>query len=75
MNRTEFIDIIFCNEPDFSYNGKQYSICHPKEKYYVTAEDSPSDSELAFDSPEDLLDNWIIQGKCLGDLLQEIDLR
>ena len=66
--------MILYNEPAFHYNGKGYSICCPDGRYYVTAEDSPSDLDLVFDSPEDLLDRWMIQGKPLGELLPLTDL-
>ena len=65
--------MLYYNEPTFTYNGKEYSICHPEDKYYVTAEDRPEDAELEFNSPDDLLDNWIIQGKLLGEICEQIN--
>ncbi|MBS5344281.1 MAG: hypothetical protein KHX91_06980 [Clostridium sp.] len=73
MLRNDFIDMLYYNEPTFTYNGKEYSICHPEDKYYVTAEDRPEDAELEFNSPDDLLDNWIIQGKSLGEICEQIN--
>lgn len=67
-----FKEMMLCNEPSFEYNGEEYSICWPNEKYYVTASDSPDDLNLEFKSIDDLLDNWIIQGKTLRDILPEI---
>ena len=69
-----FKEIMSCNEPDFGYNGQEYSICWPDGKYYVTASDSPDDVNLEFNSLDDLLDHWIIQGKPLRQILPYIDL-
>lgn len=74
MTRLAFKEMLLCNEPDFGYNGKEYSICCPNGTFYVTAEDSPGDNALSFASADDLLDRWIIQGKPLGEILSLIDL-
>lgn len=74
MTVEEFKEIMMCNEPEFGYNGQEYSICWPDGKYYVTTSDNPKDIELEFDSVDDLLDNWIIQGKPLREILPDIDL-
>ena len=72
MTVEAFKEMMLCNEPMFEYNGEEYSICWPGKKYYVTASDSPDDLNLDFKSIDDLLDNWIIQGKRLRDILPEI---
>ncbi len=72
MTVKQFEEIMTCNEPDFTYNGQQYSICWPDGRYYVTASDSPGDSELVFDTLDDLLEHWIIQGKPLRSILEDI---
>ena len=69
-----FKELMTCNEPDFSYNGQEYSICWPDGRYYVTASDSPSDIDLAFDTLDDLLDHWMIQGKPLRSILPDISI-
>lgn len=74
MTVKDFKDMMACNEPDFRYSGQTYSICSPDGKYYVTASDSPGDVDLAFDDLDDLLDNWIIQGKPLRNILPGINL-
>ncbi|MFT9078688.1 hypothetical protein [Ethanoligenens sp.] len=74
MTVNAFIKILACNEPDFSYNGQNYSICWPDGKYYVTAEDSPNDVDLVFQDVDDLLDHWIIQGQPLRLIIPKIDL-
>jgi hypothetical protein len=74
LDINRFKQILAYNEPSFGYNGKEYSICSPDGKYYVTAEDSPGDIDLVFKDPDDLLDHWLVQGKPLRDILQNIDL-
>lgn len=74
MTVDNFVDVLTCNEPDFEYNGQSYSICWPDGKYYVTATDSPDDIDLVFDSLDNLLDRWMIQGKCLREILPDIQL-
>lgn len=73
MTADRFKEIMLCNEPDFGYNGQEYSICSPNGKYYVTASDSPGDLDLEFDTLDDLLDRWMIQGKTLREILPDID--
>lgn len=74
MTIAQFKDMMVCNEPSFGYRGQEYSICWPDGKYYVYASDSPADIDLEFDTLDDLLEHWIIQGKPLKDVLEEIDL-
>ncbi|MFR1051495.1 MAG: hypothetical protein ACLSE7_07170 [Lachnospirales bacterium] len=74
MTVDDFKDMMMCNEPDFLYNGQEYSICWPGGKYYVTASDSPGDLDLEFDTIDDLLDGWMIQGKPLRDILSDIEI-
>ena len=74
MTTKEFKELMICNEPDFSYQGEFYSICSPNGKFYVTASDDPGAEDLEFDSLEQLLDEWVIQGKRLRDILSEIDI-
>lgn len=73
MTVNEFKESLLYNEPTFGYKGKEYSICSPENKYYVLSEDNPADSELEFDSIDDLLDRWMIQGKPLRDIISDID--
>lgn len=74
MTVDDFKDMMMCNEPDFLYNGQEYSICWPGGKYYVTASDSPGDIDLEFDGLDDLLDHWMIQGRPLRDILSDIQI-
>lgn len=48
MTVDAFKEMMLCNEPVFDYNGEEYSICWPNDKYYVTASDNPDDIKLAF---------------------------
>lgn len=72
MTVDAFREMMVCNEPDFAYNGQIYSICWPNGTYCVTASDNPGDVDLEFDSLDDLLDRWIIQGKPLRGILPDI---
>ena len=74
MTVEKFKELMVCNEPDFEYNGQEYSICWPDGKYYVTASDSPTDVGLEFETIDDLLDHWLIQGKPLRDILPDISI-
>ena len=71
MTVEDFKDMMMYNEPDFSYNGQEYSICSPNGKYYVLASDSPHDVDLEFDTLDDLLDHWMIQGRPLRGILPD----
>lgn len=73
MTVDQFKESLQYNEPDFGYKGKEYSICSPNGKFYVIAEDNPDDSNLEFESIDELLDNWIIQGKTLREIVPDID--
>ena len=73
MTVKQFMEMMMCNEPEFSYNGQDYSICSPDGKYYVTASDSPSDIDLVFSTLDDLLNFWMIQGRPLRTILSDID--
>ena len=74
MTVERFTEIMLCNEPEFDYNEQTYSTCSPDGKYYVTASDSPADMYLEFDTLDDLLDRWMIQGRPLRSILPDIDL-
>ncbi|WP_312060424.1 hypothetical protein [Anaerotignum sp.] len=74
MNIDQFKDLLDYSEPSFGYNGKEYAISSPNGKFYVWAEDRPQDIDLEFESKDDLLDNWNIQGKTLREIIELIDL-
>lgn len=74
MNTFEFKELLKYNEPCFGYNNKEYIVSSPDGKYYVWAEDSPQDVNLVFDTVDDLLRGWFIQGKPLYQILPDIDL-
>lgn len=65
--------MLLVNEPSFEYNGKEYTIAQPKGFFTVYAEDSPSDEDLVFETSDDLLEHWMIQGKPLKDIVSELD--
>ena len=72
MTVKEFKDLLLYNEPEFEYNGKAYSICSPDGNFYVLSEDNPADDDLVFNSVDDMLDHWIIQGKPLREIIPDI---
>lgn len=74
MTVEDFSDMLYWAEPDFEYHGERYSICHPNGRYYVFSSDRPEDEELEFDSIDEMLDHWIIQGKRLRDIVPEIEI-
>lgn len=74
MNIDQFKDLLDYSEPSFGYNGKEYAISSPNGKFYVWAEDRPRDIDLEFESKDDLLDNWNIQGKTLREIIELINL-
>ena len=74
MTVEKFKEIIQYNEPSFGYRGKEYSICHPADKFYVWSEDQPQDNDLEFNDANDLLEHWMIHGRPFKDILPDIDL-
>ena len=74
MTVKRFKEIMLYNEPSFGYGGKEYSICHPGDKFYVWSEDQPEDVDLEFDSIDELLNGWLIHGRTLREILPDIDL-
>lgn len=73
MRIDDFKEMLLVNEPSFDYNGFEYAISQPNGAFCVYAEDSPADEDLLFDTVDDLLENWMIQGKPLKDILEELD--
>lgn len=74
MTRAELIDKID-NGSDimFSVAGKQYTILTWTDDGIAIGEQYPNDSEIKyFDTPEELVDNFKIAGKPLGEMSKEI---
>ena len=67
MTRKELIEFLMLNEPSFIYNGKEYGICYPGTKV-LGWEIGKDDTEQRFNSIEDLVDNWVIDGKNILDI-------
>lgn len=74
MTELEFKEFLVCNEPDFSYGGRVYSICHPNGNYCVTELDTQPEAVQEFSSVDALLDNCVIQGRPFRDILPQIDI-
>lgn len=76
MTEQEFREMMECNEPDLEIRGKYYSItcsCAPDYKYYAMEIGASEDDFLEFESLDDLLEHWVIQGTPLRELLDEIE--
>ena len=73
MTVNEFRESLIYNEPDIGYKGQNYSICHPKDKYYIFSEDDPAVNDLDFNSVDDMLDHWILEGRTLREIIPDID--
>lgn len=56
----------------FSYKDKEYSIC-PLNKIYA-GECCNDEDNNSFDTFEEMVDNWIIDGKTLKDIINDIKL-
>ena len=86
MTVQELGKILLCNTPDFEYHGKWHTIDwmdgqFPDIKLYfipfncgVGACDGTGDGYRLFHGLDDLLDNCIIEGKSLREILPEIEM-
>ena len=79
MTLEEFESILNYEEPDFEYHGKWYNICwphgcFPDVDFGVAAYDGVGDEFPTFHGLDDLLDNCIIEGKPLREILPEIEM-
>ncbi|MDU2283359.1 hypothetical protein [Clostridium sp.] len=59
------------NDISFSYNNKEYSIC-PLDKIY--AGECLNDDDNSFDTFEEMINNWIVDGKKFKDIIKDIKL-
>lgn len=74
MTRAELVDKID-NGSDimFSVVGKQYTVLTWTDDGIAIGEQHPNDGELQyFDTPEELVDTFMIAGKTLGELADKI---
>ena len=69
-----FKEIIPYNEPTFEYKGVEYTICHPKDNFYVRDWSKDAPEPQAFLDVDDLLDNWIVDGRPFREFLPDTDL-
>ena len=79
MTVQELGKILLCNTPDFEYHEKWYNICWPRGcfpdgDFGVAAYDGAGDEFRLFHGLDDLLDNCIIEGKSLREILPEIEM-
>lgn len=64
---------LITNDVMFTYNDIAYTIC-PWNKDSVSVCTSGLDDNQDFAGIDDLLDNWLIEGKPLKDILNDITL-
>lgn len=79
MTLTAFVNILGYSEPEFKYHGKWYTICwegnvFPDVDFGVATCDRTGDEFPTFHGLDDLLDNCIIEGKSLREILPEIEM-
>lgn len=79
MTVQEVGKILLCNTPDFEYHRKWYTIDwmdgqFPDIKLYFIPFNCGEDEVQEFDGFDDLLDNCIIEGKSLREILPEIEM-
>lgn len=73
MTIEQFKEMIVYNEPVFLYKGKEYSICHPSNTFYVREASWPANQDIMFHDVNDLLNNWLIEGMPFKEILSDID--
>ena len=78
MTLKDFTTILGCSEPDFGYHGKWYTICwagntFPNVDFGVSSFEG-NEEFRNFHGLNDLLDNCIIEGKPLREILPEIEM-
>lgn len=66
------VEHIMNNEPPFDYKGVEYMICFPDGKFHCGIVDKPLEDKV-FDSIEDVLNNWIIDGKNFKKIINEVN--
>lgn len=71
MNRKEIKEWLECNEPVFEYQGKEYGICFVEGKF-VAGEVGKEENDQTFDTVEELLQYWKIEGMPFYDVAKEI---
>ncbi|ERK30196.1 hypothetical protein [Clostridium intestinale] len=73
MNKEKLKNEIEKNDVIFRYNNKYYSICYFRDKYSVYETDVEH-SEQRFNSFEEMIENFNIEGKAFKDVIGEIIL-
>lgn len=65
-------DELITNDISFSYKDKEYVIC-PLNKFCVGEAGNDEDNQ-SFDTFDDMISNWIIEGRPLKDIVDQIKL-
>jgi hypothetical protein len=72
MTANAFLTLLETTEPCFDFRGKEYQICTISGRFLVGFSDN-EDSDQWFDTAEDLLNNWELDGIPLRKALPEIN--
>ena len=71
MTVEKFVETIQCEEPSFKYKNMRYDMCRPDGTIWVRREDWKVGQELEFSDIDDLLDNWVIEGRPFREILPD----
>ncbi|MEG0898053.1 MAG: hypothetical protein RSD01_08700 [Ruthenibacterium sp.] len=71
MTEKAFREMIVCNEPLFTFRNEDYQILQPTDRFLAGSVNN-EDSDEWFDTVNDLLSNWKLDGVSLKDALAEI---
>lgn len=69
MNRADIATYLMINEPAFDIGGKQYAVCCINHVFGTWDSDG---NTFNFDSVDDLLEKWMIDGKPFQEILPTI---
>lgn len=78
MDLEDFKDIALVNDLSFMYLGNEFSIIMDNNSY-LAVDNNGSITKFnkynnVYDDLDDMLNNWIIEGKKLKDLIEDIEL-
>ncbi|MEG1525692.1 MAG: hypothetical protein RR475_11850 [Clostridia bacterium] len=71
MTERAFREMIACNEPLFTFRGVDYQILQPTEQFLAGPADNENHDEW-FNTVDDLLNNWKLDGVLLKEALLTI---
>jgi hypothetical protein len=66
-------DVETVGEIEFSYNGKYYTLCYVENGLSI-AEYYKPETEQIFESPEDLAEKFVVDGRRFKDFVTEVEV-